>query len=174
VKFSTEINGETLVFELNDSEDGLIFLKNGKKSNIDFIQLSSHSYSFLSGNKSHHATVMKNQEEYQITIDHKPHFVKMKDSKQIILEAIGYSEKHEEETGECRAPIPGLVSELFVNKGQTISKGDKLLILEAMKMENEITAHISGVIQSVYISPGQPVEKNALLIKIELDQNGIR
>lgn len=174
MKFSTEINGETLVFELIDSEDGLIFLKNGEKSIINFIQLSSHSYSFLAGNKSHHVTVRKNQEEYQITIDHKPHVVKLKDAKQIILEAIGCSEKQEETTGECRAPIPGLVSKLFVNKGQTISKGDKLLILEAMKMENEITAHISGIIQSLHISRGQPVEKNALLLIIESDQNGIR
>jgi pyruvate carboxylase subunit B len=70
------------------------------------------------------------------------------------------------EGGIVRAPMPGLVLRLEVEVGQKIALGSGLLVLEAMKMENEIRANAAGVIQQIFVQPGQPVDKGANLIEI--------
>ena len=62
--------------------------------------------------------------------------------------------------------MPGLVLELNVEAGQTIAKGDPLLILEAMKMENVIKSAGEGVVEEILVKKGAAVEKGALLIKL--------
>ncbi|HOV10734.1 MAG TPA: acetyl-CoA carboxylase biotin carboxyl carrier protein subunit [Bacteroidales bacterium] len=62
--------------------------------------------------------------------------------------------------------IPGKIKEVFVEKGAAVNPGDKLLILEAMKMDNEIIAPVVGTIKKVYVVSGQMVAKNELLIEI--------
>ena len=63
--------------------------------------------------------------------------------------------------------IPGLILEVFVKDGQSINIGDKLLVLEAMKMKNSITAPQDGKIKSVNVSQGDSVPKGCLLIELE-------
>ncbi|MCL4827664.1 MAG: DUF2118 domain-containing protein [Caldilinea sp.] len=65
------------------------------------------------------------------------------------------------------APIPGLVVKTLVNPGDQVEEGQPLVILEAMKMENEIRSIRSGVVKSIVASPGQRVEQNAVLIVLE-------
>ncbi|HNZ43700.1 MAG TPA: acetyl-CoA carboxylase biotin carboxyl carrier protein subunit [Bacteroidales bacterium] len=62
--------------------------------------------------------------------------------------------------------IPGKIKDVFVEKGVAVSPGDKLLILEAMKMDNEIIAPVAGTVKKVYVVSGQMVAKNELLIEI--------
>ncbi len=63
-----------------------------------------------------------------------------------------------------KAPMPGLVLKVLVKLGATVSKGDGLLVLEAMKMENEVKADRSGRVESISVSERQPVEKGSLLM----------
>jgi pyruvate carboxylase subunit B len=65
------------------------------------------------------------------------------------------------------APIPGLVVKVLVNAGDAIQEGQALVILEAMKMENEIRALRSGVIKKVEVAAGQRVEQNGILLVLE-------
>ena len=67
---------------------------------------------------------------------------------------------------EVRAIIPGTIVEIKVKKGQRISYGQVLLILEAMKMYNEIEAKIDGKIEEVSVSAGDRVEKGQPMIQI--------
>jgi len=66
-----------------------------------------------------------------------------------------------------RAPMPGLVVRVEVEIGQQVKKGDGLLVVEAMKMENELKASYPGTIKEIKISVGQPVEKNQILVVFE-------
>lgn len=68
---------------------------------------------------------------------------------------------------QLKAFIPGLIKEIFVKKGQPVKKGDKLLILEAMKMYNEVTAQVDGKVKSVRVEPGDKVIKDQLLIDLD-------
>ncbi len=63
--------------------------------------------------------------------------------------------------------IPGTIISYFVKKGDSIKKGDKLFILEAMKMNNEVMSPIDGVVKKINFQPGHRVSKNDAIIEIE-------
>lgn len=70
------------------------------------------------------------------------------------------------ESGVVTAPLPGLVSKLNVKKGDRVEKNDMLLVLEAMKMENEIHSPSSGMVNEVYVKVGDTVGRGAPLVNI--------
>jgi biotin carboxyl carrier protein len=65
-----------------------------------------------------------------------------------------------------RAPMPGLIKEIAVKEGDAVTKGQRLLILEAMKMENEIAAPLDGIVAKCRLTPGVNVEKDQELLTI--------
>lgn len=65
-----------------------------------------------------------------------------------------------------KAPIPGLVKKVLIKKGDKVTKGQKILVLEAMKLENEITAHMEGTIKDVLIKEGDSVTQDQVLVDI--------
>jgi len=69
-------------------------------------------------------------------------------------------------TGVVKALMPGRVVRVLVEKGGTVKKGASLLILEAMKMENDIVAPTDGTVDELYVTPGQTVEAGADLVHI--------
>lgn len=68
--------------------------------------------------------------------------------------------------GRVKAPIPGLITRILVEPGQEIESGQPIIILEAMKMENEIRASRSGTIKVVNVQVGQTVTNNDVLVEI--------
>jgi 3-methylcrotonyl-CoA carboxylase alpha subunit len=70
------------------------------------------------------------------------------------------------EAGDVTALMPGRIVRILVEPGQTVSRGTGLIILEAMKMENEIQAPIDGTIKEVFVSAGETVESGAPLVHI--------
>lgn len=74
--------------------------------------------------------------------------------------------------GAIQAIMPGSIVRVLVDKGDQVAAGDVVLVLEAMKMENELKTPIPGVVKAIHVQPGQAVEMNALLAEIEaLDQS---
>lgn len=69
--------------------------------------------------------------------------------------------------GEIRAVMPGRVAKIYVKSGEHVSAGDSLLVLEAMKMENEIKSPAQGVIKEIHVGSGESVEKDALLVTLD-------
>lgn len=65
------------------------------------------------------------------------------------------------------APMPGTIFDIKVNVGDTVNSGDVLLILEAMKMENEIVAHKDGKVASINVSKGASVNSGDVLVTLE-------
>ena len=66
-----------------------------------------------------------------------------------------------------RAPMPGLVVRVLVEPGQPVGQGAGLVVLEAMKMENELRAAAAGVVKSVAVGSGETVDKGQILIELE-------
>ena len=64
------------------------------------------------------------------------------------------------------APLPGTILQVLVKEGDTVNTGDKLLIMEAMKMENDVLAEKEGTVKSIKVSPNDTVLQNDLLIEI--------
>ncbi len=69
--------------------------------------------------------------------------------------------------GQVRTPVPGAVVRIPVSVGQAVHKGQVLIVVEAMKMENEFKSPIDGVVSEIKVQAGTPVEANALLLVVE-------
>jgi biotin carboxyl carrier protein len=67
---------------------------------------------------------------------------------------------------DVKAPMPGLVLKIMVEPGQPISKGDALVILEAMKMENILKAPSDGIVKKILVTKGDKVEKNQIMVNM--------
>ncbi len=65
------------------------------------------------------------------------------------------------------APMPGLIVRVSVKQGDRVEAGQGVVVMEAMKMENELRATAPGIVKSVEVSPGTAVEKGALLVALE-------
>lgn len=69
--------------------------------------------------------------------------------------------------GRLVAPIPGLVVRLLVAVGETVERGQPVLVLDAMKLENEIAAPRAGTVRAIHVAAGQAVEKDQLMLELE-------
>ncbi len=74
-------------------------------------------------------------------------------------------------SGELRAPMPGLVLRVLVEPGQQVAAGDSLVVVEAMKMENELRARGSGTVSTVAVRSGDAVDRDDLLITFEAGES---
>lgn len=74
---------------------------------------------------------------------------------------------HHHAAGELTAPMPGQVRALNVNEGDAVTKGQTLMILEAMKMEIRIQSPSDGTVNKLFVKQGETVEREQMLIEIE-------
>jgi biotin carboxyl carrier protein len=79
------------------------------------------------------------------------------------------SDKGKIESESLKAPMPGKIIDVMVREGSTVLRGEPLLVLEAMKMQNEIQSPVNGQIVRVYAKPNSNVMKDDLLIEIKVD-----
>lgn len=93
--------------------------------------------------------------------------VTIQDELDLMLEKMGFDNVSTKKLKEIKAPMPGLVLEIAVTVGQQLMKGDKLLILEAMKMENSIILHDDATIKKINITAGQAVDKGQVLLELD-------
>lgn len=83
-----------------------------------------------------------------------------------IKEKFGMTSGDEDEQLELRSPMPGAVVKINIKEGDVVSKGDTLIVLEAMKMENELKAQIDATVSKIHVNEKDAVEKNHLLIEL--------
>jgi biotin carboxyl carrier protein len=109
----------------------------------------------------------KNANKFEIFINNKIYNVECKTQVEIIAdEIISHKRLSSSKTLNINSPMPGLVLKIFKKDGDTVKRGEPVLILEAMKMENEILAPADGIIEINQIKEGDSVEKNVTLFKI--------
>ncbi len=102
----------------------------------------------------------------RVTIAGRRTEVQVKDERDLLVDEFGLGDEGAA-GGEVRAPMPGLVLDVLVEEGEEVEADQGLLVLEAMKMENELQAPSGGIIGAVHTVSGEAVEKEALLIEIE-------
>jgi len=84
-----------------------------------------------------------------------------------LLQKLGMNSQNEKKINELYAPMPGLILSVKFSNGDKVQKGDTILILEAMKMENLIKSQITGVIKNIYVKEGETIEKNSLMVSFD-------
>ena len=79
-------------------------------------------------------------------------------------------EKGASEDEKIIAPMPGKILEVMISQGDEINRGDPLVILEAMKMQNEINCPVNGIVTSINVDPGMNVNKDDILLELKIIQ----
>lgn len=113
--------------------------------------------------------VVINHRSYEITIDHELSWIRSRSGRHQIdvRDAESMQIKHAAGTGRIKAPIPGIIKHVLIERGSHVTAGQPLIVLEAMKMENEIRAPRDGVIVHLNVTPGQIVTLQEVMIEID-------
>ena len=146
--FEVKPSDATVLDLLSTGENTCHILKNNKayKVEIESVDFKNKTYVFkINGNK------------YTSTIH---------DKYDRLVDQLGMKVGVSQKVGDIKAPMPGLVLEVSVEVGMQVMKGDKVLILEAMKMENALKAVGDGIVKAIHITKGTAVEKGQLLIEM--------
>ncbi len=136
--------------------------------NCRISKLSDFTYKIILDNKIYHVTTFKlNNGDYNFLIS--GHYFEASVKTTLEEKASQYLNKNisSKNKEEIFSPMPGLILKVYKAIGDKVNQGDSLILLEAMKMENEIHSSKSGVIKDIFVTEGNSVEKNQLLISIE-------
>ncbi|HKG07170.1 MAG TPA: biotin/lipoyl-containing protein [Pedobacter sp.] len=143
---------------------------NGTRIELDQRNLSGNHTHFIYQHKSYNAEIIsenKAEKTCQVKVNGNIYEVKLEDRYDELLKRMGMDTGAGSRVKEVKAPMPGLVLSILTTAGQEVSKGDGLMILEAMKMENIIKSPADGTIKKINILKGDKVEKNQILIEFE-------
>ncbi|MBA4300321.1 Biotin-requiring enzyme [Algoriphagus alkaliphilus] len=141
---------------------------NQKPISWDLKWIGDRKVHLIRGNESIEAELLsidRDTKSLQIRIGHKTATLQLKDRFDLLLEQMGMSAAGNGAIKDIKAPMPGLILDLKVKPGDEVKKGDVVLILEAMKMENIIKSPGDGVVKDVKVALKQSVEKNQVLIQ---------
>lgn len=120
--------------------------------------------------RSFSAAVERNGDaDYRVTLAGRRFGVRVQDERALLLERYGLSDGAAAGARALRAPMPGLVLSVAVAVGDRVVPDQGLVVLEAMKMENELRAEAGGIVRAVHVTAGDAVGKNDLLLEMEAE-----
>ncbi|MGK7392156.1 MAG: acetyl-CoA carboxylase biotin carboxyl carrier protein subunit [Candidatus Cyclobacteriaceae bacterium M2_1C_046] len=141
-------------------------LVDNQKLDWDLQKVNENEYHLLYKNKSYRVEIRKEEEKtYSVKINGKKVTASVKDKLDLLLAKLGLDAGDTGKLQSIKAPMPGLIVDIKVKEGDVVEKGDMLLILEAMKMENVIKSPGEGTVKSVNVKKGDGVEKNQVMIQ---------
>ncbi|WP_062057579.1 acetyl-CoA carboxylase biotin carboxyl carrier protein subunit [Aquimarina longa] len=137
---------------------------------IDIVTNSDSNYHLIQNNTSYHTEILRsdfNSRNYEVKINNNTYQIEVANQLDLKIAAMGFSIGGSKQVHAIKAPMPGLLLDIQVTIGQEVKEDDPLLILEAMKMENNILSPRDGVIKSIAANTGDAVDKGQLLIEFE-------
>jgi biotin carboxyl carrier protein len=139
--------------------DGNEFLVDGKKT-------GRTNYSLIVDNRSFEIEVDNTDDEYRVLVDGRNYRIDLVDERRV---RVGGTQSGLEVRGRqfVSVPMPGKIIAVLVAEGDPVEKGQGLVIVEAMKMENEVRSPVTGAVKEIKVKPGDTVEGGALLVIVE-------
>jgi biotin carboxyl carrier protein len=152
-----------------EEKEGRVFI-DATEFKFDLKKIKDNTFHILHENRSYTAELVsidRKEKHAKVKINGNEYDVSLYDQYSKLLDEMGmdFSTKNTEVT--LKASMPGLVLEIMVKEGDQVNKGDNLLVLEAMKMENMIKSSADVTIKSIEVEKGSKVEKNQILLTFE-------
>ena len=141
---------------------------NGQPFAWDIADLGAGRYHVLHEGRSYNAEVVSadyTTKDIVLKINGQRVELHAKDRFDLLLERLGMSNAATAKVNELKAPMPGLIVDIRVQPGQAVLKGDPLLVLEAMKMENILKAPADGIVSSLKVTLRDNVQKGQVLVQ---------
>jgi biotin carboxyl carrier protein len=123
-------------------------------------------YSMIVNNESYEGYVYPGEDGWQVLLFGQFYQVNVEDEREKRLRVAGEPDEHIGAEFIIKSPMPGLVAAVLVNEGQLVEKGQTLLILESMKMQNELRASHAGKVTHLRIQKGETVQQKQILLNI--------
>jgi biotin carboxyl carrier protein len=176
-KYFVSIDGAELGFEITQGQE-MTEVRNIEGDDdapvhVDFAAVHSNIetgeglYSLIIEGKSYQMSVTHSTPGLEVLISGNKVNLRVLTEREWRLERIAPKQATASGPLTVKAPMPGLVKAVLVSQGDEVNKGDRLLVLEAMKMENEISATRSGRVAQVHVQAGTVVEGGLALITLE-------
>ncbi len=145
-------------------------LDTNELNSLDIISIDNQHFHILQNGKAYRAEIIQTDfvnKIFVIKINGKLYDIKLEDEYDQLVKKLGLSTAIVYKVKDVKAPMPGLVLAINVEVGQTVQRGDALLVLEAMKMENVLKSSGDGVVKAIKVEKGMAVEKGTILMEIE-------
>ena len=145
-------------------------LESADWQNLDCIRIDADTFHLLENGLAHTISIIASDpssRKYTLKIDGEIKEVTLMDNLDLLIEKMGLNSTKTKKLSVLKAPMPGLVTGIKIAAGQEVEKGTPLIILEAMKMENNINADKDGVVSAVKVNKGDSVLEGTDLIIIE-------
>lgn len=160
------VNGK----EYDVANDNRQLLLNGNAVELNIAHIRSSEFHVIRDNKTYTVEIIEQipgEKKLTIKVNGNEYVVAVKDKLDLLLQQMGMSRQAAQSVGSIKAPMPGKVLRVDVQEGQQLKKGDAILILEAMKMENAIKSPGEGKVKKILVKQGDAVEKGAVLVDVE-------
>jgi biotin carboxyl carrier protein len=142
---------------------------NGKEITADIVEIRDGKFHILVNHKSYSAEIVEvihAEKKVIVKINQTVYPVLVRDKYDELLRELGMDNTNTKQAGDVKAPMPGLVLDVMVQPGQNIKKGDAIIVLEAMKMENILKAVSDGEVKKIHVKKGDKVEKNQVMVNL--------
>ena len=166
MRFIVDVGGRSIVVELN----GDIARVDGAEMRVGLADLPGTPVSLLAlGDVVHRIAVRRgtSRGRYGLSIDGRRFEVEALDERTHAIRQLTAAAAAPAGPAPLVAPMPGLIVRVNVATGDTVNAGQGLVVMEAMKMENELRASSAGVVKAVRVAPGIAVERGATLVELE-------
>jgi len=164
--YKIKVNG--IDFETEHKNQQVVV--NGNAIDLDLIPISENRFHIILEHKSYLAEVLDlnySQKLFKIKVNNSVYNLEITDEYDALLKNLGLDNLNSNRLKEIKAPMPGLVLKILVEAESEVKKGDNLLVLEAMKMENIIKAPADFIVKKVNIKAGDKVEKNQVMLILD-------
>ncbi len=151
------------------SEKGKLTI-NDDPHEVNTLQIRESEFHVLKNSKSYNVEVVSAsfaEKKMTLRMNGNEYDVEVKDRFDLLLDKMGMTKSASHALGVLKAPMPGKVLKVIATEGQEIKKGDNLLILEAMKMENSIKSPGDGVVKKILVKKGDALEKGVVMIEFK-------
>jgi biotin carboxyl carrier protein len=166
MKYVTTVDDKVFTIEINDDKRVIL---DGVEYAVDFESVSGQPvYSLLINGRSYEAYVSANEDEndWQVLLHGDLFTASVEDEREKRLRATAGAVTSSTDEFNLRAPMPGLIVAVPVSEGQAVHKGDILIVLESMKMQNELKCLRDGTVGRIKIKAGDNVEHNQVLLTV--------
>ena len=130
------------------------------------MRLSPYAYSLIIDGRSHYLTLQPGRDGIVVRLRQRNYVVNLRSGLDITIEKLGLTRGDRDRSGFIAAPIPGVIASVAVAVGDTVKEGSRLLVLEAMKMENELLAPFDGTVTALHGAAGDTVNKGDRLVEL--------
>ena len=165
MKFEAQLGRDTIPIEVAGAAGRFTVTLEGEPIDVDARQTDEGIWSILLAGASYVADVTERDGVYLADVDGERYAIRVEEETRYIIRTRGAAGP---ERGQVlKAPMPGRVTLIEVAVGQTVAPGDGLIVLEAMKMENEFKAAVAGMVKEIRVASGQTVNAGDVLVVIE-------